>query len=80
MQSVCASVDRITNLDKDLREKVRHQLKVCNDWRKDTSLQADTPYTTIAHRDLWNNNIMFTRGENPSAILCNFSLFYVPRQ
>lgn len=38
------------------------QLTICSKWRKDTNLQRDTPYTTIVHRDLWTNNIMFTTG------------------
>lgn len=63
MQSLNASLDRIHNFDTDLRAKVSEQLVACSEWRKNTSIQADTPYTTIIHRDLWINNILFTCGE-----------------
>lgn len=63
MQSLNASLDRIHNFDTDLHAKVNEQLVACSEWRKNTSIQADTPYTTIIHRDLWINNILFTCGE-----------------
>lgn len=63
VQSINASLDRIHNFDGGLRAKVSAQLVRCSEWRKNTNIQADTPYTTIIHRDLWTNNILFTCGK-----------------
>lgn len=63
VQSINASLDRIQNFDTVLRAKVSEQLIECSEWRKNTNQQADTPYTTIVHHDLWMNNILFTCGK-----------------
>lgn len=50
------------NIDSDLRSKIEKQFQIGFDFAKDTSETADTPFTTICHRDLWVNNIMISKG------------------
>lgn len=42
---------------------IEKQLKICDEFGRDTSYTEDTPYTTVVHRDLWTNNIMIKRGK-----------------
>lgn len=52
----------LKKLDSKLRDKIQRQLKIGNEFSRDTSQTSDTPYTTIVHRDLWINNIMIKKG------------------
>lgn len=56
-------MSKVQGLDKKLQQKIFQQLKVCSDWRNQNILAIDSPYTSIAHCDLWTNNIMFTCGK-----------------
>lgn len=63
-KSLCASVSKVQGLDEKLRQKIFKQLKNCSDWRNQNVLAEDSPYTGIAHCDLWTNNLMFTYGKS----------------
>lgn len=61
-QTVCRDLDYIEDLDAILKAKLIEQLKYCDAYGRRTDMAADTPYTTIVHRDLWTNNIMLLKG------------------
>ncbi|XP_055323920.1 uncharacterized protein LOC129578808 isoform X2 [Sitodiplosis mosellana] len=76
-RSLSASVDKVSGLDENLRQKVLNQLKQCSDWRHQNLPAQDTPYTGISHRDLWTNNIMFTcdsTGRIDKVKFCDYQL------
>lgn len=54
----------VKNLTPKVRVDIEKQLKTCFKFTKDTRRADDTPFTTIAHRDLWINNIMIKKSMN----------------
>ncbi|XP_031618118.1 uncharacterized protein LOC116337579 [Contarinia nasturtii] len=76
-KSLCGSVSKVQGLDENLRQKVFKQLKQCSDRRNKNILAEDSPYTGIAHCDLWTNNIMFTIdsfGRADKVKICDYQL------
>lgn len=67
-QSVCSDLNHVDSVDVDLIDVIKRQLKICFDFARDTNRAADTPYTTVVHRDLWINNVMIKRGNSTRSI------------
>lgn len=63
VQAICGRILRIDGLDDDLRRRLFAHLKVCSDKRHEAELEPDSPYTAVAHCDVWTNNIMFSTGK-----------------
>lgn len=62
-QSICKELRFVDDLNPTLRVKIEMQLNECDKFNKNTEPIADSPYTTIVHRDLWTNNIMILKGK-----------------
>lgn len=53
------------------------QFKECDKFNKSTEHIADSPYTTIVHRDLWTNNIMILKGKLCSIIMLTYNIIII---
>lgn len=61
---MCSELVFIEGLSAERRVAIENQFRICDKFSRRTERAADTPYTTIVHRDLWTNNIMIKRGKN----------------
>lgn len=63
-QGVCSELQYVDNLDPQLREIIKKQLRMNDEFSRNTKRAKDSPYTTVVHRDLWVNNVMILRGKS----------------
>ncbi|XP_055309442.1 uncharacterized protein LOC129573174 [Sitodiplosis mosellana] len=63
VDGLCNELKFVDDLDPEFRIAIEEQLKICDKFGRDTTRTADTPYTTIVHRDLWTNNIMIKKDD-----------------
>lgn len=64
MQGIIDELRFVEDLDEEFRISLEKVLKESDEYDKDSVRAADTPYTTVVHRDLWTNNIMIKKGKS----------------
>lgn len=65
---MCSELVFVEGLSAERRTAIENQFRISDEFSQKTERAADTPYTTIVHRDLWTNNVMIKKGK------CTFHL------